>query len=85
MTRYKGRLSTRTIARDFPHIVEIAVPPGGLGKRLDDMHDRHRTRGIPSRSGGSRYAEPTWYTAWCFANADDADAFAAEFGGERLS
>ena len=27
--RYKGRLSGKTIAREFPFIVEIAVPPGG--------------------------------------------------------
>jgi hypothetical protein len=31
--RYKGRPNAKTIARDFPFIVEVAVPPGGLGKR----------------------------------------------------
>jgi hypothetical protein len=30
-------------------------------------------------------AEPTWYITWCFANAEDAGAFAAEFGGTRLT
>jgi hypothetical protein len=29
--RYKSRPSGKTIARDFPFVVEIAVPPGGLG------------------------------------------------------
>ena len=31
MTRYKGRTSARAIERDFPHIVDMAVPFGGLG------------------------------------------------------
>jgi hypothetical protein len=30
MARYKGRMSPKAIERDFPHVVEIAVPPGGL-------------------------------------------------------
>jgi hypothetical protein len=44
--RYKGRPSGKTIARDFPFIVEIAVPPGGLGKRLNAMHAFHNQRSI---------------------------------------
>src|SRR5262249_15229343 len=32
--RYKGRPSGKTIALDFPFVVEIAVPPNGLGRRL---------------------------------------------------
>ena len=42
MTRYKGR--TRTSQRDFPHRVEMIVPKGGFGKRLDEMHEWHRSR-----------------------------------------
>jgi len=33
MSRYKGRSSAKTVERDFPHIVEMAVPLGGFGKR----------------------------------------------------
>ena len=29
MTRYKGRSNAKAIEREFPHIVEMAVPPGG--------------------------------------------------------
>jgi hypothetical protein len=39
MPRYKGRPSAQSIARDFPYVVEIAMPAGGLGKRLDAMHE----------------------------------------------
>jgi hypothetical protein len=41
MTRYKGRVSAKTIERDFPHVVETIVPEGGLGKTLDAMHEFH--------------------------------------------
>jgi hypothetical protein len=47
MTRYKGRQSAKAIERDFPHIVEMVVPEGGLGKRLDAMYDFHGTTFMP--------------------------------------
>ena len=57
MARYKGRSSSKAIERGFPHIVEIAVPPGGLGKRLDAMYDWHRERGIEVHRGSGRRDE----------------------------
>lgn len=83
MARYKGRASTKAIERDFPHMVEMAVPPGGLGRRLDAMHAFHAKRGIQSHQGrGRRDAEGRDYVRWCFADAATADAFKAQFGGE---
>jgi hypothetical protein len=35
MTRYKGRTKTSLIERGFPYRVEMIVPKGGFGKRLD--------------------------------------------------
>ena len=35
MGRYKSRASIKTIERDYPHVVEILVLEGGLGKLLD--------------------------------------------------
>ena len=54
MTRYKGRTSQKAIERDFPHVVEIAVPPRGLGAQLDAMHHFHRARGIQACIGLGR-------------------------------
>jgi hypothetical protein len=54
MARYKGRLTPKSIARDFPHIVEIAVPLGGLGKTLDDMYEFHTRYGIHAKLGRDR-------------------------------
>jgi hypothetical protein len=41
MARYKGRPSAQTIVRDFPHVVEIRMAVGGLGKRIDPSIGRN--------------------------------------------
>ena len=85
MARYKGRPSVKSIERDFPHMVEVTVPPGGLGRRLDAMYAFHAERGIQPRHGrGRRDAEGRDYVRWCFADRDIADDFAAQFDGRRL-
>jgi hypothetical protein len=81
MTRYKGRSDAKTIERDFPHIVEMAVPLGGFGKRLDDMTEWHRSHGVQPRHGRGRHEDDRDFVRWCFADPDAAAAFAAEFGG----
>ena len=83
MSRYKGRPSRKTIAREFPHVVEIAVPLGGLGKRLDAMHAFHAERGISACLGRGRREDAQDYLRWYFAEARTAVSFAAEFGGTR--
>ena len=37
--------------RDFPNVIEFAVFPGSLGRRLDAMHAFHAERDIQSRHG----------------------------------
>src|SRR5450759_5681318 len=51
MARYKGRPSSKDFKQEFSHIVEVAVPRGGLGKRLDLMHAFHTERGIKACLG----------------------------------
>jgi hypothetical protein len=85
VARYKGRPSIKSIERDFPHMVEVTIPPGGLGKRLDAMYAFHAERGIKPRHGrGRRDAEGRDLVRWCFADPDTADDFALRFGGRRL-
>jgi hypothetical protein len=75
MPRYKGRTSFKTIERDFPHIVETVVPPGGLGKTLDAMYAWHQTRGIQAIHGrGRRDKNGRDYIRWCFADPTIAAA-----------
>ena len=84
LRRYKGRPSGKIIARDFPFIVEIAMPAGGLGTRLNEMHSFHDQRSIqvaPVRHG---HEDDEDFMLWCFARRAIAEEFAVEFGGKLM-
>ena len=82
MTRYKGRIRFKSLERDFPHIVEMIVPLGGFGRKLDDMYEWHWARDIEARRGrGWRDDNGRFYVRWCFANLITARDFARKFGG----
>jgi hypothetical protein len=84
VVRYKGQVRPNDIEKGFPNIVEMPVPEGGLGRRLDEMHEWHRSRDLESRHGvGSRSAS-VWFVHWCFLNREDAEAFVSRFGGQLL-
>lgn len=80
MAPYKGRSSRKTIERDFRHHVEIAIPPGGLGKRLDAMHEFCTARGVRSHAFTHR-KKGEFLIRWHFADPAMAAAFAGVFGG----
>jgi hypothetical protein len=50
MSRY-GRTSAKAIEQAYPHIVEMIVPLGGFGKKLDDMYQWHWARNIEAMRG----------------------------------
>ncbi len=37
MVRYRELRTIRQLEKEFPHQVEVVVPPGGLGRRLDEI------------------------------------------------
>jgi hypothetical protein len=84
MSPYKGRPSAKTIAREFPFVVEIMVPEGGLGRRLDDMHEFHRQRRITDHHIPLRRDDEHDYIRWCFRDLATPEAFAAQFSGALL-
>ena len=84
MIRRKGEITARMNERDFPHIVELALPSGGLGKTLDEMQTFHRLRGIASARGCGQRRDEQEYVRWCFASVIDADDFAQQFGGTLI-
>ena len=76
----KGQLSAAQIDREWPHQVEIAVPPLGLGSRLNDLHagaaeldPGYRAR---SRTDGAEH-----FIRFCFKSAKAAVAFQERCGG----
>jgi hypothetical protein len=82
----KGEVTKRRIDRDFPHQVAIPIPEGGLVARLMAMHKFCDTRSIPYKTRGDlRRDPPADCMRFCFADPAHADAFMAEFGGERTT
>ena len=79
MTRYKGSHSAKAVERDYPHFVDVAVPPGGLGSRLDAMYAFHERHGIRAKRGHGRHDANGSVVRWCFADPAIADAFTKEF------
>jgi len=79
--RYKGRASAKTIEKDFPYIVEMQVPLGGFGIRLDAMYEWFTRHGIkPMTLSGRRDENNRDYVRWCFADKEAAEALEKEFG-----
>jgi hypothetical protein len=79
MTRRKGRQSAKAVEKDFPHFVDMVVPLGGLGNRLDAIYEFHAQHGIkPQRGQGSHDANGS-IIRWCFVDQELAKVFAREF------
>src|SRR5215510_4029504 len=79
MSPYKGKPSSKT------YTVEIVVPKGGLGRRLEDMHDFHRQRAITDHYVPGRRDRERDYIRWFFEELATAEAFAAQFSGTLVT
>jgi hypothetical protein len=71
--------------RDFPHLVELALPPEGFRSVLLEIDAFHRDRRIPVRRGQNRHEVKQVYIRFCFPDTATADAFRNRFGGECLT
>jgi hypothetical protein len=85
MTRRKREIVGLTNERDFPHLVELAVPPEGFRSAFLEFDAFHRERRIPVRRGRSRHEAEQFYIRFCFPDIATADAFRNRFGGECLT
>lgn len=85
MTWRKGERTARTNERSFPYIVELPMPPGGLGRTLDLMHAFHHERGIELQRGRFQRRDDQDFVRWCFARREDAEVFKTNFGGELIA
>jgi hypothetical protein len=81
--------SDRRIDRDFPHQVAVLVPDGGFVARLMAMNSFCTTHAMrynyKTRADLGGRNPPSRYFRFCFADPAHADAFMAEFGGERIT
>ena len=65
MSRYKGRQSAKAVEKDFRHFVNMVVPPGGLGNRLDAMYEFQTARQL------KHFRAPQFAFASVFTRASD--------------
>ncbi|MGE0522122.1 MAG: hypothetical protein AB7O60_03680 [Variibacter sp.] len=82
MTRRKGERTAAMEERDFPFIVSHVLPDGGLGKRLFEMYDWHKARGLEYRRGRRQRLHDREYCRLCFPDVETAQAFVDAFGGQ---
>jgi len=85
MSRRKREITGLMNERDFPHLVELALSPGGFRSVFLEFDAFHRERRIPVRRGRSRHEAEQSHIRFCFPDAAAADAFRNRFGGERLT
>ena len=52
MTRRKREITGLANERDFPHLVELALPPEGFRDVLLEIHAFHRNQRIPVPAAG---------------------------------
>jgi hypothetical protein len=79
MSHYKGRASLKLIESKFPHHVDMMVPEGGFGSRLNAMHAWPDARGIEAVRGQSRHENGRDIIRWCFADLGTAELFEKDF------
>jgi hypothetical protein len=85
MTRRKLEIIGLGNEQDFPHLVELVLPPAGFRGVLLEIDAFHRERRIPVRRGRSRHEVKQVYIRFCFPDAATAEAFRNRFGGECLT
>jgi hypothetical protein len=91
MRRRKSEITGHMNERDFPHLVELELPPGGFRNtrgfrnKSHELESFHRERGIPIRRGRGRHEGEHFYVRFCFSEAAIAEAFQQRFGGTRLT
>ena len=85
MTRRKREIVGLTNEREFPYLIELALPPGGFRIVFQEIEAFHRERRIPVRRGRSRHEAEQSRIRFCFPDTATADAFRNRFGGECLT
>ena len=85
MTRRKREIVGLANEQDFPHLIELALPPGGFRSAFLEIDTFHRDRHVPVRRGRSRHKADQFYIRFCFPDTATADAFRNRFGGECLT
>ncbi len=80
----KKKVNAHVNERDFPFVVQIAVPDGGFECTLDAINAWHYFSRNPQYRGQHRYIGDQEFRSWHFEGLEIAKAFRHRFGGEIL-
>jgi hypothetical protein len=75
MSRRKSEITGHINERNFPHLVELELPPGGFRNKSLEFESFHRERSIPIRRGRGQHKGEQFHVRFCFSDAATADAF----------
>jgi hypothetical protein len=78
------RAQCRLIDQAYPFQVDLPLPSGGFRKRMDVMLTFIKDRGLGHTMMPGARKKPPDVSTWKFDTREAADAFAAEFGGQRV-
>jgi hypothetical protein len=81
----KRNLAAYVNERNFPFVVQIAVPDDGFGLKLDAINAWHRYSNNKQRRGRPQPLGERKFWRWCFKDFETADKFRTRFGGEVIS
>jgi hypothetical protein len=81
----KRNIAAYVNERNFPFVVQIAVPDNGFGSRLDAINAWHRYSTNKQRRGRPQSLGEKKFWRWCFKEFESADKFRQRFGGEVVS
>jgi hypothetical protein len=81
----KRNITAYVNERNFPFVVQIAVPDGGFGSKLEAINAWHRYSKNKQRRGRPQSLGEKKFWRWCFKDFETADKFRQRFGGEVVS
>lgn len=81
MVYRKDELTPAAVDRGWPH--QVALTSDVVVRDFHTIHAFCKDLSLCPR-GHSVNDGKTWYSVYCFAQADDAAKFMARFGGERF-
>jgi hypothetical protein len=78
----KRNITAYVNERNFPFVVQIAVPDGGFGSKLEAINAWHRYSKNKQRRGRPQSLGVKKFWRWCFKSSETAEQFSQRFGGE---